>query len=365
MKKHVIHIITELDPGGTEKQLAMILPYLQSSFNNEVICLMGKGSVGQVLEKKGIKVYYCRARGWFDPRMWLKTFQIVRKQHPQVLVTYLFHADMVGRLIGWLLRTPRLICSQRTNLMRYGFLWTFLEKHSHRMIDDYVVQTNVMRGILMSGLKIYGSLLHIIPNAVIPLQLSNKVTAKQKYNFEPDDLIMTCVANLKPGKGHLVLLSAFEQLHHRYPRIRLLLIGSGPNEKEIRRKLGTMNSSSHIHLMGYRQDISNLLSATDIFVLPTEREGMSNAILEAMAAGLPCVITDIPVNRELVSDGRTGLLFDYKDARHLCQKLDQLITNEVLRQEIGKAAQQYTQVNHSLQVVADRWLQLINKEPKR
>ncbi len=362
MSKKVLHLITELDLGGTEKQLAMILPPLQASFDNEVLCLSGRGPVGKILADKGVPVHYAGAAAWYDPRVIINTGRIISKMRPDILVTYLFHADMIGRFIGRLLGVRQIICSQRTNLMRYGSSWSLLEKHSQRLVDAYVVQTNVMKGILMSGLKIHPLLLNIIPNAVILPPLKDRSILKAKLSFDDSALLITCVANLKPGKGHQILLKAFAQLHGRYPSIHLLLVGSGPDKPAIKRQLGQMASGSAVHLLGYRPDIADILGASDIFVLPTEREGMSNAILEAMAAGLPCVITDIPVNRELISNNKTGLLSDYDDAHDLQSQLERLIKDEDLRRQLGQAARQYVRDHHSLPYVVRGWRNLLNKE---
>jgi glycosyltransferase involved in cell wall biosynthesis len=112
--------------------------------------------------------------------------------------------------------------------------------------------------------------------------------------------------------------------------MQLWLVGEGPERNKLVQQISASPAHSRIHLLGAQTDIPALLARSDIFVLPPLIEGMSNALLEAMAAGLPCITSDLPVNQEVINHGTTGLLFKTNDGASLTRQLTQLVNDPAL-----------------------------------
>ena len=161
------------------------------------------------------------------------------------------------------------------------------------------------------------------------------------------------MSNLKPRKGYEELLEAFEQLHHqslpvipsavegsqnKQKPIMLLIVGDGTEKEKYLNQIKDYASKKGIQFLGKRNDVKEILRVSDIFVLATYSEGMSNALLEAMASRLAIVTTDIDVNREVIDDGVSGLLVPIRDAAALTAKLSMLITDETMRRSLGEHA---------------------------
>jgi len=150
--------------------------------------------------------------------------------------------------------------------------------------------------------------------------------------------LVVFTGRLHPGKGLTKLVRAWPYVLQRHPMARLWLIGEGPQEGELSSMVGAMGLQSRIILPGAFDTVEDVLAAADAFVLPSLHEGMSIALLEAMAAELPCVVSDIPGNRILIDHDDTGVVFPVDDIRLLADSLIRVINNQPLAQTLGTAA---------------------------
>lgn len=362
MKPIVAHFITDLDVGGAEKQLSIILPYLQESFENHVICAIGKGPIAQTLEQKHIPVHYLDLSSRNDPRVLFQLYRALKKLLPDVLITYLIYADITGRIIGRLTGVNKIICSQRSSLLERDYLRT-LDKTTSNLVDVYTVQTRAHKHMLSKRLRVPMQKFFVIPNAAEIINRKKKIGRRKQLGFNDDDIIVTYVGHMKKGKGHNDLLLAASQISNlQFPiskSFHLLLVGDGVLRKQLEKEADTLGIKDNVYFPGKRDDVPELLAMSDIFVLPSHGEGMSNALLEAMAAGLPCVVSDIEVNKEIITDGGNGLLFKTKDVNDLSSQLQKLIMNADLRRQLGENTQEYARVNHNPQKIANQWSALL------
>ena len=172
---------------------------------------------------------------------------------------------------------------------------------------------------------------------------------------------MVCVANLLPNKGHRCLLEAFEDGYLKYNHMTLLLVGDGVQKNALIKQISAYRSKNNIKFLGKRSDVAKILSVSQIFVLPTLFEGMSNAIMEAMASRLAVVVSDIPENRELVKHGFNGLLFPVNNSRCLSNLISSVIDNPALRQALGNNAFNTIAANYKLERVVKLWEEYYEK----
>jgi len=157
------------------------------------------------------------------------------------------------------------------------------------------------------------------------------------------------------------LVSAWGSVVARWPNARLWLVGEGPFQEELEAQIAACNLREKVVLAGVFDSVDELLAAADLFVLPSWEEGMSLALLEAMAAGLPIVATDIPGNRDLVSDGLSALLVPARDPRRLAQPIHRLLDTPELGTLLGDAAREVAAARFSLARMADQHLELFER----
>jgi len=356
-KKRILHLISGLEIGGAEKQLLRILPELQGDFDNRVCCIRGHGSIGKLLEKKGIKVHYLNIKNIFSPNLIVRFKRVVEEFKPDTLVTYLIHADLYGRVLAKLCGIRKVLCSQRGILLNWEWL-RFFDRLTKSLVTKYTVQTEVTKKELMQKLKLPEKKFIIIPNGIMveefdfDLNVENK---KAELNINPNNLNVVCVSNLRIKKGHEFLLEAFEKTYKTNNNINLLIVGDGDRKKSLIEQVRDYDSRDNIYFLGNRNDVREILKKSDIFVLPTLGEGMSNAILEALASSLPVITTNIPVNAEIITDNVDGLLVSPKQSKELADKIKFLIDNPEIREKIGANGRSLVEREYAISKISSKW----------
>lgn len=154
------------------------------------------------------------------------------------------------------------------------------------------------------------------------------------------------------------MVEAMALVMPRHPDLHVLFIGDGDLREELQAQVKNLNLDQHIHFLGNRHDVPQLLAASDFFVLPSLREGLSMALLEAMATGLPIVATEISGAVQAIIPNETGILVPPGDARQLAKAIEQLITDPIQAKAMGKAAKQRVETEFSARKQAEEHLAL-------
>jgi glycosyltransferase involved in cell wall biosynthesis len=188
--------------------------------------------------------------------------------------------------------------------------------------------------------------------------------SKKERTYELHDPVrLTFVGRLHEQKGVDVLLQALRQLRERRPGVRLCLrlVGDGPSKAELVAIADRNEIAEDVEFLGDRDDVAELLEESDIFVLPSRAEGLSNALLEAMSGGLPVVVSNIPGNDDVIEHEDNGLLFTSDDPTSLTSELMRLLDDMQLRQAIGRRARVRVQERYGLDVVAQQYARLYHE----
>ncbi|MBI3321372.1 MAG: glycosyltransferase family 4 protein [Candidatus Omnitrophica bacterium] len=170
--------------------------------------------------------------------------------------------------------------------------------------------------------------------------------------------IVVFVGRLAPQKGLLNLLEAWAQVAPRLSDATLLLIGSGPQEEQLKRLARRLDLERRLRFVGEQADVLPYLQAADLVVLPSLAEGMSNALLEAMACGLPCVASRIGGNVELVTDGENGCLVEPGHPEQLAEAITRLLQDEQARRRFGAEGRHRVERHYAMGRITERYLTL-------
>jgi len=348
MRKKILHLITGLEIGGAELMLLKTLPRL-TKFQHIVCAIKEPTKIGKELEKNNIRVYYLKAAKKFCPQIIWEFYKIIKKEKPDILITYLIHADFFGRIFGKLFGVKKIICSLRNKHFNKKFL--LLEKLTSFLVTHYLANSNAVRDFYASKLKIPPKKITVISNGVEIKKFSINIDEAQKrkeLGLEEKDFLIGCIANFKKQKGHQYLLKAFKKVINKYPDIKLILAGEGKEEKHLKKLAFDLKLQKQVIFLGQRNDIPELLKIINIFVLPTLYEGMPNVILEAMAAKRPIITTNIPENQELIENQKQGLLVPVKAPKELAQAMFELIKNPEKRNFLANNAFEKAKSHFSL-----------------
>ena len=238
-------------------------------------------------------------------------------------------------------------------LKEVKFGWLFL--HWIRSVDAIVsVCKQSSKELLQNGFS--KEALVEIPNGID----TNKFS-EVDFKVKRDPRTITFVGRLDSYKGVNFLLEGFKELLSKVDNLRLIIIGNGPDESILKDKAKDLGILGFVAFKGRREDILTELYTTDIFVLPSLSEGMSNVLLEAMACGLPVVATSVGGNSDLIKDRHNGLLIPPRDSMKLCEALLELLEDGDLAQRLGKEARNTVERYYSMECVVDNYITLYNR----
>lgn len=359
--KKIIYLIQSLDNGGCENMLLRTLPLL-SDFKHTIVTLKKRGELAEQMKQKGIKLINIGQNNFLDIFSYFRLLKVIKKENPNVVITYLFHADAVGRIFLQLTTKYRVVPFLRTtyNHKKY-WLARFFEKITKYFVKNYLANSESVKNFYVNKIGVKKEKITVIPNG-IDLAFYNNIerdeNLRASLGIKKEEVAIICVANLHINKGHKYLLEAFENIYKENGNTKLLLIGDGEEKENLLKQIVKYNSKNDIIFLGKRNDIPQLLKISDIFVLPTLFEGMSNAIMEAMAAGLPIITTDIPENKELIEDKITGILVPAKNSVALAQAIEKLISNSKERETLGESAKEKMKESFNIDIIISKLCQL-------
>jgi glycosyltransferase involved in cell wall biosynthesis len=208
----------------------------------------------------------------------------------------------------------------------------------------------------------------IIPNGVHvgpPPSRDDELAARRELGLDPDDLVVGCVAALRREKDHELLLRAAARLAPGYPRLRVVLIGSGDREAALREAAADAGIADRVLFAGFRPDATRLLPALDVKCLTSVQETYPVSVLEAMAAARPVVMTDPEGVPEIVVDGETGFRVPVGDEDALVGRLDALLRDPALRERMGRAGYERAAARFPVERTLARYEELFARLARR
>lgn len=374
----ILYTIGSLHLGGCESQMTMlILECSRRGWHCELFALEAKGHFLEVLQKNDVVIYdggYDSSAGWWKKRfMLIRAFfrlcRIIRRTKPAVLHAYLPLTNFLGSLAGRISSAKRIIISYRalgTHQERHR-IWKFFDRiadlFSHHITGNSQAVMNDM--IARNGIKSHNFIL--IPNGLDISRFDNlsqkREPMRNVLGLSKNQIGIVMVANLIPYKGHVDLISALPKVFLSNSDMRIYLVGE---DRGIRSNLEQLvekhGMSDKVVFLGFRNDIPAILSAMDIYIMTSHEEGSSNALLEAMAAGLPIVATDVGGNKEALEDGRVGILVPPHNPNALASALKKLIANSAQRFYLGKQAMMSVRNRYSVVHMVNKYLSLYAEE---
>lgn len=365
-KPNIVHLIISLNNGGCENQMLRVLP-LVTQFRHTIITLRDEGTLADQFKKAGIEVIALRQRSMTDLSSYRKLLSLLKSIQPKLVITYLVHADLIGRTVIRFFSRYRAIPSLRTthNHPRYR-LARVMERLTRPLVSHYLANSEAVKDFYVSRLGVKAEKITVIPNG-IDQHAMKSVTVPRDYKstlgLSPDALVLTCVANLHPYKGYPYLLEAFEQAYVTRPDLELLIVGEGSERETLEKQIFPYRSKWSIHFLGRRNDVSAILKITDLFVFPTLFEGMSNAVMEAMAAGKAIITTDIPENKLLLQEA--AVFVAPKNANQLAEAILTTSNNHEKIVRLGKAAADIIEKEYALPIVSQKLSRFYNSAANR
>lgn len=365
MRKVIItYIITDLSTGGAQIALLRLLSAIdRNRYNPSVICFnIGNCLISKEIKNLNIPVINLGMthKGRFDA--FLRLSRLLHDTQPVILHTWLFHANIIGRLLGRFNKVPIIITSQRS-INTNGVWREFLMRWTSGIDDKIIAVCEAVRKAEIESSNVPSDKVITIHNGIDPIaftSVSNEAALEIRNSFEiPDDaLLLGAIGRLHPSKGFNDLISALAYIKAKTNSVRLIIVGEGELRDSLDLQIINHNLSGTIKFAGLRNDIPELMSALDVFVSSSIWEGLPNVVLEAMAAGKPVVATSVGGTPEVVVDGETGLLVPPRNPEALARAIIRLLKNPELCTRMGHAGKERVLKQFSIQRMVTKTQQL-------
>ena len=365
--RRVLHLITSLGVGGVQNQLAKVVSsYDRESFTPSVCCLSDKGEIGGELEQNGLEVQALGEEvAGFNPRLLLRLYRLLRAEKVSILRAHKYRSAFYGVLAGRMAKVPAIVPSfhlpQAVRKPRRRLMIRLLALLS----DEVVAVSYAVKENLVDSIGIPRSKVKVIHNGVDLTDFQNlpsKEEAKRRLGVPPDRLVIGAVGRMKAQKGYSFLLQALPLLKEGgLSNFWVIMVGEGEARSSLEREARDLGCGEKVHFLGMRRDVPFLLRGMDVFAFPSLWEGFGTSLVEAMAAEVPAIASDLPCVREIIPDERYGLLVPPRDVQALAEGILEFRGDGKLRESVVEAAKDRAFQSFSLGKVVSAYQDLFRE----
>jgi glycosyltransferase involved in cell wall biosynthesis len=341
----VVHIIKVAQVAGAESHLLTLLPGLrQQGFDAQLIVLVEPNKPMadylQAAQARGIPAQSMVIRRDLDFGLFGRLRRALRDLKPRVVHTHLQHADLYGMVAARLARVPVVITSRHNeNIFRRRPHLRLLNRQLWRLATAGIA---ISQSVARFALEVEGAPARKVHTVYYGLPHDPQRSAqrsgiraekRQALGLAADALVVGMACRLVQQKGVSVGLRAFRQIAAQFPTAHLVIVGDGPLRSQLQTEAHPVKE--RVHFLGWRDDVADIMTAMDVFLMPSLWEGFGLAALEAMAQRLPVIASEVSSLPEIVAHQETGLLVPPQDMRALADALALLLADRPLRQHMG------------------------------
>jgi len=359
-KIRVLEMIDQPFLGGGQINLLSLAKGLDREKFEVFVCSREGGPLVEEVKKNNILHFPVPFSKKIDSKNIQKIRSILKDNKIDILHTHGGIAGFYGRWAAWKCRTPVIVHTlhgihylhYRNFLLQRVFI--LLERYFSRFTDAviFVSETDEEKG---KKFKLAPEeKMHVIKNGVDSSAYKEEDTVDSKRDkrkelklesFQP---LVGTVARLHRQKGIPYLLKAVKRMSRAFPRIKILIVGGGPLGQKLERMARQLDIMDYVWFMGERNDAQDLASLFDVFVLPSLWEGLPYVLMEASVLGKPIVATDVDGNREIIEDGKTGILVPARNPEKMAEAVIRLLREKDMASKLGERARKLVPPRFSL-----------------
>jgi glycosyltransferase involved in cell wall biosynthesis len=354
----VLMLATDLERGGLPMRLARLAIALHRAGVEPIVgCLAPVGPVSAELDRAGIKTFACDARGRYDASCLWRLAGHVRRVQPDLIQSFLFHANLAARLVGR---------SDRCRPIVTGTVTIEIERPLHRLLESltcglsdlHVANSRAVADHLVVGLGFPPERVVVIPNGIALEDIDRAPSIDRRARGMAVDIpLLVWAGRMDPVKNLETFVDVLTLVRRRMP-VQAMLLGDGPERLRIQTLIRDRRLSSVIHMALWSNEVVGWLKAADLLLFPSLTEGSPNVVLEAMACGCAVVAGDVPACRELIESGTHGWLCRPRDVEGLAQAVVGALADHSARRECANAARDRVAARHAMQAVVPCWREL-------
>jgi glycosyltransferase involved in cell wall biosynthesis len=318
-----------------------------------------RASALEDLSRHGVRFVGLQRRYALGLRSWRQLVVLMRRERIDILHAHKFGSNLWAALLGPLAGVPVIVAHEHT--------WSFDGGAARRLIDHGVIARRCDMMVAVSRedrrrmIEIEGinpDEVVYIPNGIPAPPSPSGAVGRRELGLSDDHLVVGTVTVLRPQKALDVLVRAAGILRAEFPRLRVLMVGSGPERDALEKLIAELDLSRTVSLLGFRTDVPELLPLFDVAASSSDFEGSPLSVLEYMEAALPVVSTRVGGVPDLVEDGVTGLLVDRGDPEALANAIAELLRDPERRSQMGRIGRDRRRSEFDIDVTVERIEQL-------
>jgi glycosyltransferase involved in cell wall biosynthesis len=344
--------------GGTENQLIKILKHLdKEKFNLHLVSLkntpwLTENSNGLRCSIKTFDYDIFNHKNLKNILVPIHLISHLKKMKPDIVICFFKISYIMGVLSAYIAGVRNIVSTRRD----YG-LWidgksNIFLRIANRFVKGFITNSKNVKELTSCLERLQVDKITVIHNGIEIDQYSpdsyDASAIKEELGITPNRQVVGIVAGLRPMKQHDTFLRAAKNLVQKNLEIDFLIVGDGPRRSELEQISANLELEGHVHFLGWRKKVGEVLFCIDVGVNCSANEGLSNAIMEYMVNGIPCVVSNAGGNSELIKDGYNGFLFDLGDSEQLAEKIHILLINNKLRQLFSHRSKKNIAKNFSL-----------------
>lgn len=355
--------ITELDPGGAERALTQLVTRLdRRQWSPHVYCLSGHGELGETIESAGIPVTYLQASGRWDFGLIRRLTRALKRDQPQLLQSFLHHANIAGRFAAKRAGISKVICGIRVAEERSR--WRLrIDRWTQRYVTTNVCVSQSVAEFSVKTGGIPAEKLIVIPNGVdVELFANASPIDWTTLDLPADSRVILVVGRLDEQKRPELALAACEPLFAEFADLHLVFAGVGPDRDSVLELAANCRRSDRVHLLGRRDDVPELMKGAKLLLHVSAWEGAPNVLLEAVASGLPVICRKNPGTEDALRGGKWGTMIDSTRPKEFTQAVRAYLESPQSLTELARTAQQQISQEFTWEKMAAAYAELYRKQ---
>ncbi|MFB3926344.1 MAG: glycosyltransferase [Syntrophales bacterium] len=371
----ILHVTHSLDMGGLERVVVDLARGLtRVGHRVDICCLNGRGTLAEEAEREGIMVYSLKKKPGVEWLLPVKLSKIIRRGYYDIVHTH----NEAGAIYG----VPAAVLSNVKNIVhtehgkepsyRNKRRLCLAEKCLLRMVDRIVTVSKNLKDYMAASMNMEPDCIRVILNGIDISKFSGRdrrTQMRKSLGIANEDFVIGTISRIVPLKNHEFLLNIFKELRNHVPGIRLVIVGDGPLRDDIEKSALDKGIGRSVYFLGERRDTPELLSLFDLFMLPSFTEGVSLTLLEAMAAGVPVIASDVGGNSEVIEKGISGILIRLDNPAKWIEETVRLIRKKEERMEISSSAVQSVKKRFGVEIMIAEYekvyQEVLEKTPDR
>ncbi len=339
----ILHVITGLEIGGAERVMLETARYQKAEGHEVSVCALRPGGPLEPAVREVCSVFTTNMGHALTPQVVWRLARLMRRGRYDIVQSYLYQANLVARVAARLAGVPVNISSVRCSYTWLNWKHFLVDRWTAHLADCITSVSEATRQFSIEREGLPAVKIVTLRNGIDVSRFdafdkaAARASLRAELGYAPDDLVICMTGRLHEQKGHTYLFQAAGQLKDRYPHLRVLVIGDGPQRAALEVECQARGLAGVVTFLGMRKDVPQLLAASDLFAFPSLYEGMPNAVLEAMAMSLPVVASTADGTVEIIESESHGLLVPPADAQALNVALERLLADPALRQQFAEA----------------------------